>query len=97
MQDSDDLHHRRSPVHDHVLIHAEEQHIPAGEVGAFMAFAGNVGQAFEGIYQLSLNPVGDGWTRFSGVSRTGAILEPGCLIGCKTGTQFVPRYAFAPV
>src|ERR1019366_1987680 len=63
--DGDDLHQLRSPVHDHVLIHAEEQHIAAGEVGTLMAFAGNIGQALEGVHQLALNPVGDCQPRFS--------------------------------
>jgi hypothetical protein len=65
MQDGDDLHQRRSPVHDHVLIHAEEQHIPAAEVGTLMAFARDISQALERGHQLTLNPVGDCQTRFS--------------------------------
>ena len=34
-----------------VLINAEEQHIPARQVGTPMALAGNIGQAFENIHQ----------------------------------------------
>lgn len=30
-------------------------------------------------------------------SRTGAIPDPGCLIGCKTRAQLIARYAFAPL
>jgi hypothetical protein len=59
MQDSDDLHTLCGSIHDQVLIHAEEQHIPAGKIRTLMAFAGNIGQALEGIHQLGLNPVSD--------------------------------------
>jgi hypothetical protein len=65
MGDSNDLYQLRAPVHDHVLIHAEEENIAAGEVGTLMAFAGNSGQTLEGIHQFVLNPVGDGHPRFS--------------------------------
>src|SRR5271154_7153613 len=54
-----------SPAHDHVLIHAEEQHITAGEVRTLMALAGNIGQPLECVHQLALNPVGDRQPSFS--------------------------------
>src|SRR5208283_3356719 len=56
---------RGTPVHDHVLIHAEEKYIAAGEAGSFMAFAGKIGQALECVHQFALNPVGDCQPRFS--------------------------------
>ena len=64
MQDGDDLYQFRSPVYDQVLIHTEEQYISGGEVGTLMAFAGKIGQPFERVYQLALNPVGDCQARF---------------------------------
>jgi hypothetical protein len=54
MQDGDNLYHRRSPVHNHVLIHAKEEDIPAGQVGTPMPLARNVGQVLEGINQFAL-------------------------------------------
>jgi hypothetical protein len=65
MQDGDDLYHGRSTVHDHVLIHTEEEHIAAAKIGAPVAFARNIAQALEGIHQFALNPVGDCQARLS--------------------------------
>ena len=60
VQDGDDLHDCGPPIHDHVLIQAEEEHVAVGEIAAFMAFARNTGQTLERVHQLSLNAVGYG-------------------------------------
>ena len=65
VQDGDDLYQFGGTVHDQVLIHAEEQHVPVGKIGALMAFAGNIGQTLEGVHQLGLNPVSNRQTSFS--------------------------------
>lgn len=59
MQDGDDFERLCSTVHDHVLIHAEKEHIPASQIGTPMAFAGNIGQTFKGIHEFTLDAVGN--------------------------------------
>ncbi len=64
MQDAHDLNRCCPPVHNHVLIHTEENHVPAGQIATSMTFAGGLGQAPEGVQQLGLNPVGSRQTGF---------------------------------
>jgi hypothetical protein len=59
MKDGNDLDGLPSPVHDPVLVDAEEENIQVGQVRTPMALAGSICQTLEGMQQFGLNAVGD--------------------------------------
>src|SRR5436309_10292242 len=65
MQNGNDFQQCPSPIHDHILIHAEEEHIAAREIGTSMAFSRKTSKALECVHQFFLNPISYGQPCFS--------------------------------